>query len=391
MKQEEIEIGSNLRGDKQSRFCGVGHETLIIASIGSSQEQDSLDIEFRKALIAQKEGAHVVTDHSFYGDLASFHIKLVNELDILVSTVACYEFGSRYQLANWENINGINAIDILENQAKRGIDMITVHATLKEEQLSYLNSHNWRIIPTTSKGGGIVSNFMKTAKTENPFYKYFNEILEIFKKYNVTLSLGTVFRTATVCDKWDNLLQIELEVMQELVKRAIDMGVNVMIEGLGHADLESIPTLIKIAKSYCYGVPYRILPMATDIAMGFDHISGAIATSQAVLHGANAVTCISRAEHIGLPTEAELEEAIIATKIAAHCAELPKLGDYSKDRTISLARWRKGCKSDWRSALFPNHAKAALYNKGFNDDGKLECGMCGDFCGINAGNDMVKQ
>ncbi|MCK5347287.1 MAG: phosphomethylpyrimidine synthase ThiC [Candidatus Heimdallarchaeota archaeon] len=385
MKQERICIGSNFSKDKKNIDCGKGCPTLIIGSVGTSREDDSLDEEIRKAIIAQELGVDVITDHSFYGDLASYHIELVNKLNVLVSTVGCYEFGAKHQLNGWKGIVGIEAINILEDQANRGIDMITIHASLKAEHIAYLSANNSRIIPTTSKGGGIVNSFMRQRNAENPYYQYFDRILELFKQYNITLSLGTVFRTATVCDKWDNLIQIELETMQGLVERAIRNDVNVMIEGFGHADLASIPTLIKLAKSYCYGVPYRILPMATDVALGFDHISGAIATSQAVLHGANAVTCISRAEHIGLPNRNELEEAVIATRIAAHCAELATLGNYDKDRIISLARWHRGCKSDWKAALFPKHARAALIKKGFHDDKKAECSMCGNFCGISAG------
>lgn len=390
MNQKQISIGSSQRKSREIIKCGEGCRTLIIASIGTSRETDSLDEEIRKANIAQELSVDVITDHSFYGDLASYHTELVKTLDAAISTVGCYEFGAKYQSKHWEGVRGIDAIRVLEEQAERGIDMITIHASLKAEHMSLLRSNNSRIIPRTSKGGGIVNSFMRTHKTENPYYKYFNNILTIFKKYNITLSLGTVFRTASVCDKWDNLLQVELNTMQELVKRSLTEGVNVMIEGFGHADLASIPTLIKLAKSQCYNVPYRILPMATDAALGFDHISGAIATSQAVLHGANAVTCISRAEHIGLPNKSELEEAIIATKIAAHCAEIVTLDNFDCDRMISLARWRKGCKSDWKAALFPKHAKEALSQKGFHDNKKAECSMCGNFCGIAAGK-MTKE
>lgn len=225
MKQERICIGSHLRKDKKKVFCGKGCRTLIIGSIGTSGETDSLDEEIQKAIIAQNVGADVVTDHSLYGDLASYHIELANKLDVLISTVGCYEFGSKYQLKDWEGVGGTEAINILEEQAKRGTDMITIHASLKAEHIACL-SNSSRIIPTTSKGGGIVNSFMQAKNVENPYYQYFDNILELFKRYNITLSLGTVFRTATVCDKWDNLLQIELATMRELVKRAITKGVN---------------------------------------------------------------------------------------------------------------------------------------------------------------------
>ena len=367
-----------------ARTCGEESPTLIIGSIGTSDEGDSIDKEIEKARVAESLGADVVTDHSFYGDIPAYHKELTRNLSILVSSVGCYEFAARHQGHGWRNKDKIDAIRILEEQVDRGIDMITVHASLKASHLAILTSTK-RLIPTTSKGGGIVASYMRSTHRENPYYEYFDDILRIFHDANVTLSLGTTFRPATVCDSWDDLMATEIETMAELTARALEKGVATMVEGFGHASLAAIPTYIKLTKSYCYGVPYRILPMATDTALGFDHISGAIATAAAVAAGADAVTCMSRAEHIGLPREEDIREAVISARIASHCGELVKLGDYSKDYQMSRTRWGQGCKGDWTAAVYPEGAREALNSHNRLNDQLIQCGMCGDFCGIAAG------
>lgn len=380
---QSFEIRNKLR-NVEPRICGEGQKTLIMGSVGSSIEHHSLEIEMRKAKAAQSVGADAVTDHSFYGDIASFHSELVKKLKILASTVGCYEFASRHRKDKFRNVGNDEAILILKEQAKRGIDLITVHASFKHDHLSLIHKSN-RIIPTSSKGGGIVSSYMLSTGKENPYYQYFDDILDIFLKYNVTLSLGTSFRPATVCDDWDELIEAEVSTMKKLVARALDCGVKVMIEGLGHVSIDRIPHFIKKTKSLCFNVPYRVLPIATDIALGFDHISGAIAGAIAVASGADAITCMSRAEHIGLPNIKELKEAIISARIAAHCGELAKLQDFSLDKQMSISRWKKGCKGDWSVTIYPEGAKNALKSKGRLADQLLQCSMCGFNCGIASG------
>ena len=378
-----IEIGSSVRGTRRIK-CGSGEPTLIIASVGTSDRSDSVDAEIDKALIAEAVGAGAVTDHSFYGDIPAYHRELVHRLTTVVSTVACYEFAARHLADHWHEAGPLDAIRTLEAQVARGIDMITVHASPRARQLVALGITN-RLIPSTSKGGGIVANYMRTTGRENPYYEYYDDVLRLLRAGNVTLSLGNTFRAATVCDSWDALMANEFETMSELVDRALTAGVGVMVEGLGHSPIGSIPTYIRLAKSYCRDVPYRVLPMATDTALGFDHISGAIATAVAVSAGADAVTCMSRAEHIGLPTLDDLREAVIATRIAAHCGELVKLGDFSREAQISRTRWTQGCKGDWEAAVYPEGARLALQEHGRLDDQIIQCKMCGAYCGIAAG------
>lgn|GEM_PF-1185565 len=385
------EIGNRLRR-RPTFLCGDDHPTLLIASVGTSQKSDSLDVETTKTKRAVALGAHAVTDHSFYGRIEAYHKALIDNVDAYISTVANYELAARCreQGKGWQNVDGRVAIDLLAEQAERGMDIITVHASFLQRHLSMVARSN-RLIPTTSKGGGIIASYMNLRGEENPYYLFFDDVLKVCGEYNVTISLGTAFRPATVCDTWDDLLIEELSVMGELVAKAQIAGVPIMIEGIGHATIGNIQTHIKLAKTLCHGAPYRILPMATDIALGYDHISAAIATAVAVANGANAVLCISRAEHIGLPSEQDLEEAIIAGKIAVHCGEISRSsGSLEKDRQMSLTRWSQGCKGDWTAAAHPEGAKEALQRYGRLDDQIVQCSMCGAYCGIAAGISTVK-
>lgn len=374
----------NPRRAVQPRRCGEGCPTLILASIGSSSAEDDIDVEFEKARVAEAAGADVVTDHSFYGDIPALHRRMAAELGTLVSTVTCYELAACVPGADYSRISPDLPVSILLEQMQRGMDVITVHASLRREHLALLPGAQ-RLIPMTSKGGGIMSAWMRSRGEENPYYAQFDRVLDACAAYDVTLSLGTSFRPATVCDHCDRLVEIELETMGQLVARALDRNVRVMVEGIGHAAIDEIPLYVQAAKRACLGVPYRVLPMCTDTALGFDHISGAIAAAVAIAAGADAVTCMSRAEHLGLPSIEDLKEAVIATRIAAHSGELVKLRDFSRDERMSKTRWAHGCRGDWTAAICPEEAREALLARGRLGAQQVQCDMCGSRCGILGG------
>lgn len=383
-----IGIGSKLR-DRPRTLCGDGAPTLIIGSVGTSRSADSLEAELEKVRAAAHTGAHVVTDHSFYGDIPAFHKAIAEHVDVLLSTVACYEFAAAHERRQWRQVDPGLPIEMLRAQLDRGVDLVTLHASLRKADVLAAKD-SARTIPTTSKGGGIMSSYMRSTGRENPYFERFDAVLDLFRSRGAALSLGTTFRSATVVDGWDSDMATEIAVMGDLVRRAHEAGVPVMVEGLGHADIGAIPTYIRLTKIKCAGAPYRILPMATDRALGYDHISGAIATAVAVANGADAVTAMSRAEHIGLPTLADMEEGLIATKVAAAAGELLKVGDFAAEHQMSRTRWAHGCKGDWTTAVHPDGAERALAERGRLNDQLIKCGMCGDFCGIASGIATVK-
>lgn len=364
--------------------CGNGATTLVIASVGTSGKQDLLAAELEKVRAAQSAAAAVATDHSFYGDIGSFHRAVAEEVDIGLSVVSCYEFAARWKKRDWASISQDAAIDLLAEQVSRGVDLFTIHASLTREDCASVDQ-NHRLIPTTSKGGGIIANYIRSTGRENPYFEKFDEVLEVLKAHGTGLSLGTTFRAASVVDQWDGLMQQELSRMGGLAARAQDAGVPVMIEGFGHASLESIPTYIALGHLYCPGAPYRILPMSTDRGLGFDHISGAIATAVAVANGASAVTAMSRAEHVGLPDINDMIEAIEATRVAVVAGELMSKRNFTDEIQMSRTRWLQGCKGDWTVAANPRGAERALESSGRLEDQRIQCSMCGDYCGINAG------
>jgi phosphomethylpyrimidine synthase len=374
----------------EPQLCGEGQYAIVLGSVGTSSPGDDIKVEFEKAEVAQSVGANVITDHSFFGDIAGFQLELVKRLRIAVSTVTCYEFAVRLKSGLLDKDDRLAPLRVLEEQINRGIDMITVHASLKQDHLQLLRSTR-RLIPTTSKGGGIVSAYMLQVDAENPYYEYFDDVLDMLSHSEVTLSLGTSFRTASVCDGWDDLIDAEVNTMGELVRRALDKNVNVMVEGFGHVTLRNISQFIIRTKSICHDVPYRVLPVATDIALGFDHISSAIAGAAAVAAGADAITAVSRAEHVGLPSSDDLKEAIVAAKIAAHCGDLCRLGFLERDRKMSLSRWEHGCKGDWTVAIYPDGAREALKARNCDLDDSVQCSMCNEYCGIGASINAFKS
>ncbi len=376
----------NSKREISPKSCGDAVPAIVIASVGTSGKRDALEAEVEKAKQAVAAGADAVTDHSFFGDIPAYHEALIRDLPVPISAVANYEWAARVRdrKAGWTQVDGREAIDLLAEQANRGLDMLTVHASLRAADLDAIKQST-RLIPMTSKGGGIISAYMRASGCENPYFKYFDEVLEICRRAEMVLSLGTSLRPASVVDRFDDLFLIELSAMQMLVKRALTAGVKVMVEGIGHATLRDTPTYVTMTKQACSNVPYRVLPMATDIALGYDHISGAIATAVCVMAGANAVTCISRSEHIGLPSIEDLEEAVVATRVACHAAQLGGLIPLDRDRQMSRTRWSQGCKGDWSAAIHPAGAVKALKVHNRYEDQVVQCSMCGDYCGITAG------
>lgn len=357
-------------------FIGNGYSALINASIGTSSEGDTFDEEIKKAKVATSAGASIITDHSICGNVKEFHKLLRNSLNVPLCTVPIYELAIRNPL-----FSDKQAVELIEEQLDRGFNLLTLHATVNKQDV-YEPISNQRVIPITSKGGRLMLKRMKATGDENPFYSRFDEILKVFKKYNAVISLGPTYRPASVVDNSmadDDPYWIETRRMAHLVKLAIDAEVPVVIEGIGHARISYIPTYVQNSKKICYGVPYRVLTVSTDIALGYDNISSSIASSIAVLNGANIVTAVTPSEHIGLPTVQQVEDGVVAAKIAIHSAELCNDDSIEMDRRMSNNRINKcSCQGNIDEAIFPAGALQALKNNLYNEG----CTMCGEFCAL---------
>ncbi len=371
-------LGTLCTGEKQ--------RTLVIAGIGTSENTCSFELEFEKAQLALRAGADMISDHSFFGDINSFHKKLISELGARLSIVASYELSVRYRQKEWDKLDLNRVLSLIEEQVARGIDIITIHATLTLDDLRLLKTSK-RIIPMTSKGGGIIADYMTQTGEENPYWVFFDEILQLISGTGVAISLGTTFRPASVCDKWDIFSESEITKMGELVAKADNLNVPIIVEGLGHVSINEIEEIVKRTKRKCYNAPYRILSVPTDRAIGGDHISGAIAAAIAVANGANMIQAVSRKEHIGLPNTDDIVEAVTSARIAATAGELVSIGDYEAEREMAKSRWQYGCHGNLDFSIIPK----SVLTLSVNENERLKsCSMCGDYCGLGFAHSAIE-
>ena len=362
-----IDIGENA---KPIIFTHVG----IISEFQTKEELDeAIELEAKKALRAIELGADAICDVSTNSNMALLHERLARVLDVPFGVVSVYETFVRTRKEHL-SVSKESFFRDLEAQLRRGADLLTLHATVFRDDRTLFQGSG-RIIPSTSRGGMMMLELLEAAELENPYYTYFDDILKLCIEYGASISLAPMFRPASVVDarEGDTLHVLELTRMAELVKMAAKSGVTIMIEGIGHASLVDIPRLVSKAKELCPEAAYRIMPVATDVAIGFDHISSAIAAATAIQHGADSITCVTRKEHIGIPSFEDTEEGVISAIIAAHIGYSARTGDLERDRRMSSERFRKGCLGDVEAALFPTEIYKELADE-------RVCSMCGEYC-----------
>lgn len=377
-------IGSKVRNVKKVNLSTDAFP-VIFTHIGVGDQGDldlMIEAERQKIRGAIELGTDVICDVSMSKNLDYVHPKLMEGFAVPFGVVTAYEC---YMNAEEDNLiyDSKEFIEVFRKEVLRGFDIITIHATVFKDDRKIINNSN-RLISTTSRGGMLMLKIMEHNGYENPFYTYFDEILKIAKAYDVSLSLGPCYRPASVCDCDinDSLTQLELSRMQKLVKKAIDYGVGITIEGIGHAPINQIPEMVKVVKEACYNVPYRVMSVATDIALGYDHIASAIASAMAVYAGADSITCVTRSEHIGIPSVEDVFEGVKVAKVAAYCGWIAKTGDLSKDKKMSQAREKHGCLGHIPSTIFPSMVLEIIKEKNSKRDGKA-CSMCGMYCPLN--------
>ncbi|MEA3318011.1 MAG: phosphomethylpyrimidine synthase ThiC, partial [Bacteroidota bacterium] len=270
----------------------------------------------------------------------------------------------------------------IENQAKMGVDFMTLHCGVTKSSLSFL-SKDKRITGIVSRGGALIKRWMQISKKENPLYEQYDRVLEICYKYDVTISLGDGLRPGSGYDSTDRGQIAELLVLGELVDRAREKGVQVMVEGPGHMPLNDIETNVKLMKKLCHDAPFYVLgPLVTDIAPGYDHIVGAIGGTVAASHGANFLCYLTPAEHLCLPNINDVKDGVMASKIAAHSADLVNniSGSCKRDYEISKARYSLDWETIYFNALDPQLAKKRKTESESKDED--HCTMCGNLCAI---------
>ena len=369
---------------------GIGEmlTTKINVNLGISRDCKDMDMEMEKVHSAVEMGAEAIMDLSSFGDTRTFRKKIAKECSAMLGTVPIYDAVVYYHKALKE-ITAREWLDIVKMHAEDGVDFMTIHCGLNRETAKRFKK-NKRLMNIVSRGGSIMFAWMEMTGEENPFYQYFDEILEICREYDITLSLGDACRPGCLEDATDTAQIEELIVLGELTKRAWEKDVQVMIEGPGHMPINQIEANMTIQKTLCHGAPFYVLgPLVTDVAPGYDHITAAIGGAIAATYGASFLCYVTPAEHLRLPNLEDVKEGIIASKIAAHAADIAKgvPGAMDWDHKMSVARK----KLDWEEMfnLSMDPEKARRYRAEAAPEKEDTCSMCGNFCAVKNMNRIL--
>ncbi len=385
IKDGRIVIPANrVRNLKKPCGIGFGLKTKINANIGTSTDYTDYKKELQKLKICHDYGADAVMDLSVGSGIKGMRKQIIRKSSIPVGTVPIYEISvnAHEQKKGFLKFDIDDICGVLESQAKDGVDFFTIHAGVTKKSLSALRSQK-RLMGIVSRGGAIIARWVFENNKENPFYEYFDRILDIAHKYDVTLSLGDGLRPGSILDATDKGQICELKILGELALRANKRGVQVMIEGPGHVPLNQIEKNIVLQKKLCHKAPFYVLgPLVTDVAPGYDHITGAIGGALAASFGADFLCYVTPSEHLRHPSVDDVREGIIASRIAAHAADIVKFGKKATvwDRKMSEAR----CKRDWKKQieLSLDPVKARQYRNSSKPKLSDVCTMCGKFCSI---------
>ena len=381
---EIVILKNSTRSLKKPAAVGRGISTKINANIGTSTDKAQISDELKKLKAAVSSGADAVMDLSVGGNLRKLRNEIIKHSDIPVGTVPIYEIAVNAQKKHNDFLKfGIDDIlNVLLLQAKEGVDFFTIHAGVTKKSVSALKKSR-RVLGIVSRGGAMLAAWIGRNKKENPFYEYFDKVLDIAYKYDIVLSLGDGLRPGSVCDATDAAQIAELKILGQLAMRAKKRNVQVMIEGPGHVPLDQIKKNVLLEKKLCHNAPFYVLgPLVTDVACGYDHITSAIGGAVAAGCGADFLCYVTPSEHLRHPTIEDVREGVIASKIAAHAADIVKgvKGALAWDRKISLARKERDWKKQIKLAIDPIKAnKFRLSSKpGLSD----VCTMCGKYCSI---------
>lgn len=369
---------------------GIGDRlrTKINVNLGTSRDCMDLDMEMEKVNAAVELGAEAIMDLSSFGDTQKFRRKLTAECPATIGTVPIYDAVVYYHKA-LKDITTQEWLDIVKMHAEDGVDFMTIHCGINKATAKRFRD-NKRLMNIVSRGGSIIYAWMEMTGNENPFYEHYDEILDICREYDVTMSLGDACRPGCLEDASDISQIEELITLGELTRRAWEKDVQVMIEGPGHMPINQIQANMEIQKTICKGAPFYVLgPLVTDIAPGYDHITAAIGGAMAATYGASFLCYVTPAEHLRLPDLDDVKEGIIASRIAAHAADIAKgvPGAIDWDHKMDVARK----KLDWEEmfALAIDPDKARRYRESSKPEKEDTCSMCGNFCAVKNMNRIL--
>lgn len=386
VEEGTIVVPFNKKRGRKIRLIGIGEglSTKVNANIGSSPDLSSLNLELKKLKTAIEAGADTVMDLSVSDDLDEIRRAIIAESSIPVGTVPIYEAAvkSKTHKKSFVELSVEEIFSSIEQHLKDGVDFITVHCGVTKEALSRLKKSP-RLTGIVSRGGSMIAEWMKFNNRENPLYEYYDDLLDMAKDYEVTLSLGDGLRPGSLADATDSAQISELLVIGELIQRAREAGVQAMVEGPGHIPISEIEANVVLEKKVCKEAPFYLLgPIVTDIAAGYDHITSAIGGALAAFYGADFLCYVTPSEHLGLPIVEDVREGVIAARIAAHAADVAngigraKEWDYKLSKARGMLDWGKMLKM----SIDPKRAEE-IYSR-FPSKTKGVCTMCGEYCAI---------
>ncbi len=368
---------------------GTRLKTKINVNLGTSKDCLDMDVEMEKVQEAVNLGAESIMDLSSFGDTRKFRTKLTSECSAIIGTVPIYDAVVYYNKA-LKSITSREWIDVVRMHAEDGVDFMTIHCGINKATAQRFKNTK-RHMNIVSRGGSIIFAWMELTGNENPFYEYYDEILDICNQYDVTISLGDACRPGCIEDAGDISQIEELVTLGELTQRAWDKNVQVMIEGPGHMPLNQIRSNMEIEQTICKGAPFYVLgPLVTDVAPGYDHITAAIGGAIAATYGASFLCYVTPAEHLRLPTVEDVKEGIIASKIAAHAADIAKGVPGAKDWDYQMGEARRELDWEKQFELAMDGDKARRYRAESKPEKEDTCTMCGKMCAVRNINKILR-
>ena len=380
-------------GALEPMCIGIAAKCKINANIGNSAVTSNAGEELEKLHTAVHFGADTVMDLSTGKDIDNIRRKIIDKSPVPIGTVPIYQMLEELG-GNIEDMNAQHFLDMVEHQAKQGVDYMTIHCGVKLEHL-HLSIN--RVTGIVSRGGSLIAKWMMAHNKQNPLYDAFDDLCDIMRQYDVTWSLGDGLRPGSIADASDEAQFAELEVLGELTKRGQDNGTQVMVEGPGHIPMHQIQMNIEKQIEICNGAPFYVLgPLVTDIAPGYDHITSAIGAAMAGWHGAAMLCYVTPKEHLGLPNEEDVKQGVIAYKIAAHAADVARgrKGAQDRDDALSKARFEFDWNEQFRLSLDPETAQRYHDETLPQDTFKSAhfCSMCGPkYCSMKITEDIRKM
>ena len=383
----------HLTGKLEPMCIGIASKTKINANIGNSAVTSDVATELEKLQTSVHHGADTVMDLSTGKDIDNIRRQIIDASTVPIGTVPIYQMLEELG-GNIEDMRAQHFLDMVEHQAKQGVDYMTVHCGVL---LEHLHMTTKRVTGIVSRGGSLIAKWMMVHRKQNPLYESFDDLCDIMKQYDVTWSLGDGLRPGSIADASDEAQFAELDVLGELTKRGQDNGTQVMVEGPGHIPMHQIQMNIERQIEVCNGAPFYVLgPLVTDVAPGYDHITSAIGAAMAGWHGAAMLCYVTPKEHLGLPNKEDVKQGVIAYKISAHAADVARgrAGAQNRDDALSKARFEFDWNEQFRLSLDPETAQAYHDETLPQDTFKSAhfCSMCGPkYCSMKITEDIRKM